>query len=103
MSFTASAKQTYHKIMWTWRPESDKEAGDAIVKNILLHWFSNKVNKTSLSWTYSFYLGTIAFALFMILTLTGIVLMFLYGPSVERAYGSVKDLEYVISFGWLLR
>ena len=29
--------------------------------------------------------------------------MFLYVPSVERAYSSVKDLEYVISFGWLLR
>jgi quinol-cytochrome oxidoreductase complex cytochrome b subunit len=29
--------------------------------------------------------------------------MFLYVPSVERAYGSVKDLEYVVSFGWLLR
>jgi quinol-cytochrome oxidoreductase complex cytochrome b subunit len=103
MSFTESAKHTYHKIMWTWRPGSEKEAGDAIVKNILLHWFPNKVNKTSLSWSYSFYLGTISFALFMILTLTGIVLMFLYVPSVERAYGSVKDLEYVISFGWLLR
>ncbi|MEK9139220.1 MAG: cytochrome b N-terminal domain-containing protein, partial [Bacteroidota bacterium] len=26
-----------------------------------------------------------------------------YVPSVERAYGSVKDIEYVVSFGWLLR
>jgi quinol-cytochrome oxidoreductase complex cytochrome b subunit len=24
-------------------------------------------------------------------------------PSVERAYQSVKDLEFVISFGWFLR
>jgi cytochrome b-561 len=29
--------------------------------------------------------------------------MFLYVPSVERAYQSIKDLEYAVTFGWLLR
>jgi quinol-cytochrome oxidoreductase complex cytochrome b subunit len=29
--------------------------------------------------------------------------MFLYVPSVERAYQSVKDIEYVVSFGWFIR
>lgn len=98
-----SAKRLYKKLTWTWNPGSDKEAGDAIVKNLMLHWFPNKVSKKSLAWNYSFYLGTISFALFMILVITGVVLMFLYVPSVERAYESVKDLEYVVSFGWLLR
>jgi len=91
------------QLLWTWNPGSDKEAGDAIVKNVLLHWFPNKVTKGSLSWNYSFYLGTISFVLFMILVGTGLVLMFLYVPSVERAYSSVKDIEFVVSFGWLLR
>lgn len=103
MAIVETTKKAFKKLTWTWNPGSDKEAGDAIVKNILLHWFPNKVSKASLSWNYSFYLGTISFVLFMILTLTGVVLMFLYVPSVERAYSSVKDLEYVISFGWLLR
>jgi quinol-cytochrome oxidoreductase complex cytochrome b subunit len=103
MPLTETIKKTYDRLTWTWKPGSDKEAGDAIVKNLLLHWFPNKVSKASLSWNYSFYLGTISFALFMILTLTGVVLMFLYVPSVERAYGSVKDIEYVVSFGWMLR
>jgi len=93
----------YKKLTWTWNPRSEKEAGDAIVKNLLLHWFPNKVTKGSLSWGYSMWLGTISFVLFMILLLTGIVLMFLYVPSVERAYASVKDLEFVVSYGWLLR
>jgi quinol-cytochrome oxidoreductase complex cytochrome b subunit len=31
------------------------------------------------------------------------ILMFLYVPSVERAYQSVKDIEFVVSFGWFLR
>ena len=103
MSLAESTQRLNKRLTWTWNPRSDKEAGDSIVKNLLLHWFPNKVSRNSLSWTYSFYLGTISFVLFTILVVTGVVLMFLYVPSVERAYGSVKDLEYVVSFGWLLR
>ncbi len=103
MQFVEQAKKIYNKLTWTWNPGSEKESGDAIVKNILLHWFPNKITKGSLSWNYSFYLGTISFVLFIILTVTGMILMFLYVPSVERAYSSVKDIEFVVAFGWLLR
>src|SRR5574341_2311302 len=103
MEILQSTKNLYKKLTWTWNPGSDKEAGDAIVKNLLLHWFPNKISKRSLSWSYSMWLGTISFMLFMILVFTGVILMFLYVPSVERAYTSVKDIEFVVSFGWLLR
>lgn len=103
MSFAESTKRIYDKLIWTWKPGSDKEAGDAIVKNLLLHWFPNKVTNRSLTWSYSLWLGTISFVLFIILVITGVVLMFLYVPSVERAYASVKDIEFVIPFGWLMR
>jgi quinol-cytochrome oxidoreductase complex cytochrome b subunit len=93
----------WEKVTWTWRPETKREAGDAIVRNVLLHWFPAKVSLESLSWGYSFWLGTISAVLFLILTLTGGILMFLYVPSVERAYLSVKDLEFSMSFGWFLR
>src|SRR3990172_2182771 len=103
MQLTESTKKLYNNLIWAWNPGSEKESGDAIVKNLLLHWFPNKVTKGSLSWKYSLWLGTISFVLFMILVVTGVVLMFLYVPSVERAYSSVKDIEFVVSFGWLLR
>jgi len=73
------------------------------VSNLLLHWFPSKVYKPSLAWTYSAWLGTISGALFFLLVLSGLPLMFLYVPSVERAYQSVKDLEYVVTFGWWIR
>ena len=44
----------------------------------------------SLSLKYSLYLGTISMVLFGILTVTGVFLMFLYVPSVERAYWSER-------------
>ena len=42
-------------------------------------------------------------ALLLLLTLSGLPLLFLYVPSVERAYASVKDIEYVVTFGWWIR
>jgi len=91
------------KLLWPWTPGSNREAGSGIVANFLLHWFPNRVSLKSLKFGYSLYLGTISFVLFLILTVTGVILMFLYVPSVERAYWTVKDLEFAVSFGWLLR
>ena len=96
-------RSTWNQIKWTWQPESYREAGDSVVKNFLLHWFPAKVTRESLSWNYSLWLGSISAILFLILILTGIPLMFLYVPSVERAYLSVKDLEFTVSYGWFLR
>ena len=96
-------RATWDKIRWTWLPETNREAGDSVVRNFLLHWFPAKVTRQSLSWNYSFWLGTMSAVLFLILIITGIPLMFLYVPSVERAYLSVKDIEFTVSFGWFLR
>jgi len=96
-------KTALERLTWTWAPRSERDAGDAVVKNLLLHWFPAKVKTRSLAWNYSLWLGTVSATLFLILTVTGVFLMFLYVPSVERAYQSVKDLEYVVSFGRILR
>ncbi len=93
----------WDKLAWSWKPESDREAGSAIVSNFLLHWLPNRVTLKSLAFGYSLYLGTITAVLFAILTITGVILMFLYVPSVERAYWSIKDLDFAVSFGWFLR
>jgi cytochrome b-561 len=97
------APGVHPRPLWSLGPRSDREAGDAIVSNFLLHWFPAKVYKPSLDWTYSFWLGTASAALFLILILSGLPLLFLYVPSVERAYQSVKDIEYVVTFGYWIR
>jgi cytochrome b-561 len=91
------------KRLWSFKPRSDRDAGDAIVANFALHWFPSKVFKASLDWSYSFWLGTISAALLLLLVVSGLPLLFLYVPSVERAYGSVKDIEWVVTFGSWIR
>lgn len=98
-----SAPGVHEKPGWSLRPESDRQAGDAIVSNFALHWFPAKVYKASLDWNYSMWLGTASAALLLLLTVSGLPLLLLYIPSVERAYASVKDIEYVITFGSWIR
>lgn len=93
----------WRKLLWSWSPESERESSEGIVRNFWLHWFPAKVSRAAMAWSYSFWLGTAAASLLVILTVTGVMLMFFYVPSTERAYGSIKDLQYAVSFGRLLR
>jgi quinol-cytochrome oxidoreductase complex cytochrome b subunit len=61
------------------------------------------VSKASLDWNYSFWLGTVSAALLLLLTLSGFPLLFLYVPSIERAYSSIKDIEFAVTFGSWIR
>ena len=63
---TPEAPGTHTTPLWSYRPQSDREAGDAIVSNFALHWFPAKVSKAAMSWSYSFWLGTISAALFLL-------------------------------------
>jgi cytochrome b-561 len=89
--------------LWSVRPQTDRQAGDAVVSNFMLHWFPAKVCKASLDWNYSFWLGTVSAALLLLLLVSGFPLLFLYVPSVERAYASIKDLEFAVTFGSWIR
>jgi len=75
----------------------------AIQQNVFLHLFSTKVRRRMLSFSATWYLGTLTLGTFFILVVTGILLMLYYHPSVPQAYSDVKDLKFVVSSGTLLR
>lgn len=94
---------TWKKITWPFAPSTVREAYRAVIRAFVLHWFPPRVTKRSLSWSYSLWLGTISGVLFFITLVTGVILMFIYIPSVERAYWTIEDIEFTTSFGWFLR
>jgi cytochrome b6 len=75
----------------------------AIFGNVFLHLLPVKVRQKSLRVRTTYYLGSISFFLFVVLTITGVLLMFYYHPAVPQAYLDMKDLRFVVSNGVFLR
>src|SRR6202051_4548760 len=75
----------------------------AIQQSIFLHLFSTKVRKRMVRFSATWYLGTLTCVTFVILVITGILLMLYYHPSVPQAYADMKDLQFVVSAGVFLR
>ncbi len=84
-------------------PESNLERSQAMVSSFLLHVQPAKVNRHALRASYSLGLGLISLYLFFILIGTGVLLMFYYVPSTAQAYDVMKDLQFVVSAGMVVR
>ena len=86
----------------TWKNNS-RDRAQHILGNVWLHLHPARVRSRAVKFTYSWGLGGLSFLLFLVLTATGIVLMFYYRPTPELAYRDIKDLEFVVSMGRLMR
>jgi len=64
---------------------------------------STRTHLYSLRPGFTFGLGFLAFSFFLILLFTGVLLMVYYVPSVEHAYGSVKDISTMVTGGRYIR
>ena len=73
-----------------------------VSNSVFLHLHPVRVPERRIRFWYTMCLGGISFALFLILTVTGVVLMFYYRPTVPQAYWDVKELEFVVSSGMFL-
>jgi quinol-cytochrome oxidoreductase complex cytochrome b subunit len=74
-----------------------------VTQNFFLHIHATRVHPYSLKPTYTFGLGIILGFLFVIMLITGVLLMLHYTPSVEAAYNSVKDIVHVVPGGRIIR
>ena len=88
------------RIGW---PQTDKDRAAAMISSFFLHIHPARVSRHVLRPTYTFALGLISAVLFLILSITGIALMLYYVPYPREAYRSMKDLQFVVTFGIVLR
>ena len=73
------------------------------MNNVFLHLHPVRVKKHAVRYTYTFCLGGVSFFLFLVLTVTGVYLMFFYVPSVTRAYQDILSIENSVAFGTFVR
>ena len=84
-------------------PHSDLDRAQTSFTNFFLHIHPVKVHQNTLRPLYTLGLGLMSFFLFVILVVTGILLMFYYVPSTTQAYDRMLDLRGSVAFGTFLR
>jgi quinol-cytochrome oxidoreductase complex cytochrome b subunit len=84
-------------------PTTSRTRALAVMNNVFLHLHPVRVKKHAVRYTYTFCLGGVSFFLFLVLTVTGVYLMFFYIPSVSRAYQDILSIENSVAFGTFVR
>lgn len=69
------------------------------LNNVFLHLHPIRLPKHAVKVKYTWCMGGLSFFVFLVLTITGILLMFYYRPTVEYAYGDIVDLAEQVPLG----
>jgi len=72
-----------------------------ILANLFLHIHPIEIQKHALRPGYTWGMGLLALYLFLVETVTGVLLMFYYRPTIEWAYNDILGLRDVVSLGVL--
>ena len=98
--FNSRVWRSFFRHGW---PDNPLDRSLIMTTNVFFHLHPVKISWKSLKWSYSLGLGLITAIVFASLSLTGILLMFYYVPSIERAYSYIIILQTEVPFGQLLR
>jgi quinol-cytochrome oxidoreductase complex cytochrome b subunit len=98
--WAGAVRESVWRIGW---PRTDKDRAAAMISSLFLHIHPARVSRHSLKAGYTLGLGLISAVLLGILTLTGLALMLNYVPYPSEAYRSMKDLQFAVTYGVILR
>jgi quinol-cytochrome oxidoreductase complex cytochrome b subunit len=73
------------------------------MNSVLYHLHPVKVKRHAVKVSYTLCLGGLSFFLFILLTVTGIFLMFFYRPTAAQAWNDIYALQTSVTFGLLVR
>ena len=83
--------------------DSPRNRSYVVMNNVLYHLHPVKVKRHGVRLSYTLCLGGLSFFLFIVLTITGIWLMFYFRPTGELAYVDIQALQTSVAFGSLVR
>ena len=95
--------QLYKSIFRVKHDETPRSRSLGVLSNVFLHLHPARVNRDAVRYSYTWGMGGITFYLFIVLTFTGVLLMFYYHPSKLVAFRDILYLEHDVPFGKLLR
>jgi quinol-cytochrome oxidoreductase complex cytochrome b subunit len=83
--------------------DSPRNRSYVIMNNVLYHLHPVKVKRHAVKVSYTLCLGGLSFFLFILLTVTGIFLMFFYRPTTAQAWNDIYALQTSVTFGLMVR
>jgi quinol-cytochrome oxidoreductase complex cytochrome b subunit len=98
-----SSNRVWRSVVRHGVSASNRNSVMVVMESLVLHLHSTKVRRRSLEFSSTYFLGAISIILFGILTVTGLLLMLYYHPSVPRAYDDMKELQFTVGNGRFLR
>src|SRR6201991_3412641 len=91
--------QAWKSIFRHGRPTSDRNRVLVMLSNVFLHLHPVRIRKSGVKLRYTWCMGGLTFFLFLVLTFTGLLLMFYYRPTLEYAYVDISDLREQVPLG----
>ena len=80
-------------------PRTRRQRMYAVLGNVFLHLHPARLPRHAVKVGYTWCMGGLSFFLFVVLTITGILLMFYYRPTVEYAFTDMIDLGEQVPLG----
>lgn len=91
--------QVWTSIFRTGVPVTRRQRMMGVLNNVFLHLHPVRLPKHAVKVKYTWCMGGLSFFLFLVLTVSGILLMFYYRPTVEYAYTDIVDLGEQVPLG----
>jgi quinol-cytochrome oxidoreductase complex cytochrome b subunit len=95
--------QVWRSIFRHGYPDTPLNQSLVMMGNVFLHLHPVKVSRQAMRITYTWCLGGLSFFLFLVLTITGVFLMFYFVPEQRVAYGDILQIKSAVAFGNLVR
>jgi cytochrome b6 len=95
--------QLYRSIFRVKHEDEPRSRSLGVLSNVFFHLHPAKVNRDATRYNFTWGMGGITFYLFIVLTFTGVLLMFYYHPTKVQAFRDILYLENDVPFGKLLR
>ena len=98
-----TSSQAWRSIFRHGYPDTPLNQSLVMMGNVFLHLHPVKVSRKAMKITYTWCLGGLSFFLFLVLTITGVFLMFYFVPEARVAYNNIQQIQSAVAFGNLVR
>jgi len=94
-----ASTQVWKSIIRHGYPDTPRNRIMAVLSNVFLHLHPVKVRRSGVKMSYTWCMGGLSFFLFLVLTISGVLLMFYYRPTAEYAFYDIVALREHVPLG----